>query len=51
MKKELYEKITILWPPDVKSQLIGNDTHVGKNWGQEEKGAKEDDCWMASATQ
>ena len=25
----------ILWPPDVKSQLIGKDLVVGKDWGQE----------------
>ena len=52
MKKELYEKkITILWAPDVKSQLIGNDPDIENNWGQEEKGDKENDGWMASATQ
>ena len=28
----------ILWPPDVKSQLIGKDPDAGKDWGQEEKG-------------
>ena len=28
----------ILWPPDVKSWLIGKDPHAGKDWGQEEKG-------------
>ena len=28
----------ILWPPDSKSWLIGKDPHVGKDWGQEEKG-------------
>ena len=28
----------ILWPPDVKSQLIGKDPDAGKIWGQEEKG-------------
>ena len=28
----------ILWPPDVKSQLIGEDPDIGKDWGQEEKG-------------
>ena len=32
----------ILWPLDVKSQLIGKDPDVGKDWGQEEKGAAED---------
>ena len=33
----------ILWPPDAKSQLIGKDPDVGKDWGQEEKGATEDE--------
>jgi len=32
----------MLWPPDVKSQLIGKDPDAGKDWGQEEKGATED---------
>ena len=27
----------ILWPPDVKSQLIGNDLDVGKDRRQKEK--------------
>ena len=31
----------ILWPPDVKSQLIGKDPYAGKDWGQEEKGTTE----------
>ena len=31
----------ILWPPDVKSQLIGKDPDAGKDWGQEEKGMTE----------
>ena len=31
-----------LWPPDLKSQLIGKDFNAGKNWGQEEKGVTED---------
>ena len=33
----------ILWPPDVKSQLIGKDLDAGKDWGQEEKGVTEDE--------
>ena len=33
----------ILWPPNVKSRLIGKDPDVGKDWGQEEKGATEDE--------
>ena len=33
----------ILWPPDVKSWLIGKDPNAGKDWGQEEKGTTEDE--------
>ena len=32
-----------LWPPDVKSRLIIKDPDAGKDWGQEEKGAVEDE--------
>ena len=32
----------ILWPPDVKSQLIRKDHDAGKDWRQEEKGMTED---------
>ena len=31
----------ILWPPDVKSWLIGKDPDAGKDWSQEEKGMTE----------
>ena len=34
---------TILWPPDVKSQIIGKDPDSGKDWEQEEKGMTEDE--------
>ena len=33
----------ILWPLDVKSQLIGKYLDAGKDWGQEEKGPTEDE--------
>ena len=33
----------ILWPPDVKRQLIGKAPDSGKDWGQAEKGAAKDD--------
>ena len=33
----------ILWPPDVKSWLIGKDLGAGKDWGQGEKGLTEDE--------
>ena len=32
-----------LWPPDVKSWLTEKDPDAGKDWGQEEKGATEDE--------
>ena len=34
---------SVLWPPDVKNWLIGKDPDAGKDWGQEEKGATEDE--------
>ena len=37
----------ILWPPGAKSRLIGKDPDAGKDWGQEEKEATEDE--MAGA--
>ena len=33
----------ILWPPDTKNWLIGKDPDAGKDWGQEEKRAVEDE--------
>ena len=33
----------ILWPPDAKNCLIGKDPDAGKDWGQEKKGAIEDE--------
>ena len=33
----------VLWPPDMKSKLIGKDPDAGKDWGQEEKGVTEDE--------
>ena len=36
----------VLWPPDAKSRLIGNDP-AGKDWGQVERG----NGWIASPTQ
>ena len=35
----------ILWPPDVKSWLIGKDPDAGKDRGQEEKGTTEDEMF------
>ena len=38
----------VLWPPDVKSWLIGKDCDAGRDWGQEEKGTTEDEMagWL-----
>ena len=33
----------VLWPPDVKTRLIGKDSDAGKDWEQEEKGTTEDE--------
>jgi len=33
----------ILWIPDAKRQLTGEKPNAGKDWGQEEKGATEDE--------
>ena len=33
----------ILWPPHVKSWLIGKDSGAGRDWGQKEKGTTEDE--------
>ena len=33
----------VLWPPHVKSWLIGKDSDAGRNWGQEEKRMTEDE--------
>ena len=35
--------VWILWPPHVKSWLIGKDPDAGRDWGQEEKGTTEDE--------
>ena len=33
----------VLWPPHVKSWLVGKDPDAGRDWGQEEKGTTEDE--------
>ena len=39
ISKGKYEaEVTILWPPDAKSQLTGKDPDAGQDWRQEEKG-------------
>ena len=33
----------VLWPPEVKSSLIGKDSDAGTDWVQEENGMTEDE--------
>ena len=33
----------VLWPPNVKSWLIGKDSDAARDWGQEGKGTTEDE--------
>ena len=33
----------VLWPPHVKSCLIGKDPDAGRDWGREETGTTEDE--------
>ena len=42
-RTEAEAEAPILWPPDVKSRIIGKDPNAGKDWGQEEKGMTEDE--------
>ena len=47
-RSDVEAETPILWPPHVKSWLIGKDPEAGRDWGQEEKGATEDE--MAGIT-
>ena len=42
-KTDAEAEAPLLWPPVAKSWLIGEDPDTGKDWGQEEKGAMEDE--------
>ena len=42
-RTEAEAEVPILWPPDVKSQLIRKDHDVGKVWRQKENSAAEDE--------
>ena len=41
-KTDAEAEAPILWLPDVKNWLIGEDSDAGKDWRQEEKGPTED---------
>ena len=42
-KTDAEAEAPVLWPPDVKSWLIGKDPDAGKDRGQEENGKTEDE--------
>ena len=42
-KTDVEAETPIIFPPDVKSWLIGKDPDAAKDWGQEEKGPTEDE--------
>ena len=42
-KTDAKAEAPILWPPDLKSLLLGKDPNAGKDWRQKETGAAEDE--------
>ena len=42
-RTDVVAETPVLWPPHVKSWLIGKDSDAGRDWGQEEKGTIEDE--------
>ena len=42
-RNDVKAETPVLWPPHVKSWLIGKDSDAGRDWGQEEKGMTEDE--------
>ena len=42
-KTDAEAEVPILWPPDVKSWLTGEDPHIEKDWRQKEKRVVEDE--------
>jgi len=42
-RNDVEAETPVLWPPHVKSRLIGKDSDAGRDWGQEEKGTTEDE--------
>ena len=42
-KTDAKAEAPILWPPHLKSLLLGKDPNAGKDWREKEKGAAEDE--------
>ena len=49
-KTDAEAKAPILWPPDVKSWLIGKDPDAGKDWRWDEKGRQVRMRWLDGIT-
>ena len=47
-KTDIEAEAPILWPPDAKNWLTGEDADAGKDWEQEEKGMTESEMvgWL-----
>ena len=45
-KTDAEAETLVLWPPDAKSWLFGEDPEAGKDWRQEEKGMTEEEKGM-----
>ena len=43
MRNDAKAESPVLWPPHVKSWLIGKDSDAERDWGQEEEGMTEDE--------
>ena len=47
-KTDTEAEAPVFWSPDAESWLTGKDPDAGKDWGQKEKQASEDEVgWMA----
>ena len=42
-RTDVETETSVVWPPDAKNWIIGKDPDAGKDWGQEEKGTREDE--------
>ena len=42
-KTDAETETPVLWPPDLKSWLVGKDPDAGKNWRQKEECVTEDE--------
>ena len=43
LRNDAKAETPVLWPPHVKSWLVGKDSDAGRDWGKEEQGTTEDE--------